>query len=76
MLAQATLRRMAIAKSADRPCPARERAGYSDQARLRGLPQATCAAFVTLARPVNGRATQTKPAYAGYPRPPARPSCA
>ena len=39
------------------PCPARERAGYPDEGRLRGLPaRPPCAAFVYPARPFRGRA--------------------
>ena len=47
---------MAIVKSAERPCPARERAGYAHEGRLRGLPEPASAGLLWRARPFTGRA--------------------
>ena len=47
---------MAIAKSAERPCTARKRAGSPHKARRRGLREAAQAAFVRVARPCTGQA--------------------
>ena len=61
-------RRLGAHRADATPLPTRERVGYSDQARLSGLRQATQAAFVRIARPFTGWARDSKRLCTRYTR--------